>query len=479
MTTDSKSIEMSNGFIGRRAVIIGGSMGGLLASRALSDYFEEVAIIEKDVLDDTSLETRKSVPQGKHTHAFMQGGANLLKEFFPDLDLTLEAGTFPTDGAGELQWYQHGRWKVRFSSGINLYFCNRMKLEQTIRKQVRKIPNVHFLCGQKFSRFLTNGEASHIQGVEIEDIGRSNGKESIMADLVIDASGRGSKSPKMLEQMGYPRVTETSFKIDVAYASRLYRMPPGFLEKEKAFAIHPMAPYTKRLGVLYPFGDDSLMLTLGGWGGDHPSTEEDEFLEYARSLPTPDIYNCIKDLEPLTPITPYKFPSNLWRRYEKLSSWPGNFAIIGDAVCSFNPIYGQGMTATIFDAWNLRKILQSVRSGRHELDSPKLFRRFQKLVAKVIWTPWLLAAIEDFRFNETEGERPPGLTFLLWYVEQLYKLSGTNPEVHRRVIEVLCFLKGPIALLHPVVVTHVLKQSVSDVLPLGTPNEPHQEGVTG
>lgn len=203
------------------------------------------------------------------------------------------------------------------------------------------------------------------------------------------------------------------------------------------------------------------MLTLGGWGGDHPSAKEGEFLEFARSLPTPDIYQCIKDLEPLSPIYLYKYPSSLWRRYEKMSRWPGNFGIIGDAVCSFNPIYGQGMTATIFDAWNLDKILGQVRSGKYALNDPSLFRRFQKRVSRVIWTPWLLAAIEDFRFHETEGKRPFGLGFLLWYIEQLYILAATSREVHKRTIEVLAFVRGPQALFHPLIVAHVLKQGLT------------------
>jgi hypothetical protein len=298
---------------------------------------------------------------------------------------------------------------------------------------------------------LAGADCARVTGVALRRGSSTADVEHLSADLVIDASGRGSQSPAWLSALGYDKPAETAIKIGVGYTTRIYRRCPGDLVGARAILIAPQPPQQKRVGAMSPIEGDRWMVTLGGWLGDHAPTDEQGFLEFARSLPAPDIYTVISRAEPLSDSVAYKFPSNLWRHYERLERFPAGYLVVGDAMCSFNPVYGQGMTASALQASALDTALRE-RVG--DLDS--LARRFFKRAAKVIDIPWISAAGEDFRYPQVEGVRPPGIKLIHWYGAKLQLAMQRDPEVYRAFLCVMNMTRQPTSLFDPRIAGRVL-----------------------
>ena len=212
-------------------------------------------------------------------------------------------------------------------------------------------------------------------------------------------------------------------------------------------------PVHNRSGVLSPVeGGRRWMCSLIGLGGDHPPTDEKGFAEFARSLRDPLLYEVIKDAEPVSHIHGYREIENKRRHYEKLSRQPDNLLVIGDAACSFNPVYGQGMTTAALGA-ELLDVCMGERSG----DSfTGLSRRFQRKLAKVNAAPWLLATGEDLRVRDIKGGRT-GFSIRLMhrYMDRVLSLSLRDLAVRRTFLEVFGMLRPPTTLFGPAVTTKV------------------------
>jgi flavin-dependent dehydrogenase len=300
-------------------------------------------------------------------------------------------------------------------------------------------------------RLLTVGAPAQVTGVEIEDRAHAGEREMLHADLVVDASGRGSASPKWLAEMGYRPPQETEIKVGVGYATRLYRRGPSDLNGAELIMIAPQPPHDKRSGFMFPIEEDRWIVSLGCWSGDYPPTDEAGYLEFARSLAAPDIYNLISRLEPISDILPYRFPSSLRRHYEKLTHFPVGYLVAGDAICSFNPVYGQGMTSATKQAVALDTLLAA------QPERADLARLFFKEAAKVVDIPWQLAVGEDFRYPETQGPKAPGTDLINGYVSRLHQATHNDPVVYGAFLQVMNLMKPPTSLFHPKIVWRVLR----------------------
>lgn len=365
------------------AVVVGGSMAGLLAARVLTDHFAKVTLIERDRFPD-SVENRRGVPQGPHAHGLLAEGKKIMSRLFPDLAATLiEGGSVMVDLGAEMRWHHFGGYKVQFQSGLVGLSQSRPFLEWHVRRRVLALENLECLLECDARELVASSDHTRITGVKIQRRS-TRGDERLDAHLVVDAMGRGSPSPKWIEWLGYPKPEETVIKIGVGYASRIYRRRPGDLQGDKLLIAFPTPPRETRMGALFPIEGDRWLLTLGGWVGDHPPADEEGFLEFARSLPAPDIYDFITRAEPLTGIVPYKFPSNLRRRYEDMVRLPEGYIVLGDALCSLNPIYAQGMTVSALEAAMLDQCLREQWRRRGDLIG--FPRRFFRRVAKVVDT---------------------------------------------------------------------------------------------
>jgi 2-polyprenyl-6-methoxyphenol hydroxylase-like FAD-dependent oxidoreductase len=342
------------------AVVIGGSMAGLLAARVLSDHFEQVTIIERDRLTGDA-EARKGVPQGRHVHGWLARGVAIMREYFPDLFPTLaQDGAIPVGTEG-LCWNQLGVWMAPVRSPVKTLFQSRPFLEQHVRDQLTARDNVRIMDACEVSQLCAHND--RITGIVLRYRSGKEHEEALSANLIVDASGRGSRAPQWLNSLGYGNVQETSVKIDIGYATRIYRCPAQLPANWKALLIFGRPPDDKRGGVIFPIQGGYWMVTLVGSLRDHPPDDEAGFLEFARSLAQPDLYEAIKHVEPVTPIAVYKYSANRWRHYEHMERLPEGFIIMGDAACSFNPVYGQGMSVAAIETQSLDD--SASKRGKH------------------------------------------------------------------------------------------------------------------
>ena len=438
-----------------KAIVIGSSMAGLLAARILADHFARVTIVERDTLPEGT-EPRKGVPQGKHAHGLLSGGQRVLEKLFPGLvdDLVAEGAT-TVDVIADARWHQPGGYRPRFASGLMGISMSRPLLEGGIRRRVLALPNVELIDGCDVSGLIANPGRERVTGITLRRRGAGAHDETLAAELVVDAGGRGSRAPSWLEELGYERPEEEKITIGVGYTTRLYRRRPGDLPDGKLVVGQPTPPHETRIGVLLPIEGDLWIATLCGWLGDHAPTDDEGFLDFARSLPAPDIYDVIKQAEPVGGYMVHKFPANLRRRYERLSRVPEGYVVVGDALCSFNPVYGQGMTTAALGVMELAGCLDEARAGLRDLP-----RRFYRRAAKVIDTPWQMAAGADFAYPSVTGKKAPGTDLMNRYIGLVIRAATQDQLVCRTLVEVTHLLAPPSALFAPRVVLGTLRAAL-------------------
>ena len=442
----------------QRAVVIGGSVAGLMTAKTLSPFFREVVILEKDTLNSEN-GLHKGVGQGPHSHVLLPSGMEILKQLLDSTELNpREYGIYPADAAEELKWFQFGVWKKRFHSGVNMGWCHRSQFEWRVRQDVLSVDNILLNSGARVVGLMVAEEGNRIKGVQYQ---AGSGKEDIKAleaDLVIDASGRGTHTPKWLSEANIASVTEDEVRTQISYTTRRFRLPPSLKDSLdwKVLAIYPEPPHVKRGGMIYPLGNGEWMTTLVGFNGEIAPSDIDGYMDYAQSLPQPELYEVLKQSTPIGDPLNYRVPGSLWRRYDDSKQWPGNYAVVGDAVCSFNPIYGQGITMVLKDLQKLRALLE-----RKESDfTPATMTHLQKQIGKGKIIPWLMAASPDFMYTGTTGNKPPGVSIMNSYIKALMKLAGKDQDIHQRFIEAFTFLKSPAVLMTPSVIGKVVGQKL-------------------
>lgn len=434
---------------GKSVIVIGASMAGLLTARALADHFEQVTLLERDTFPAPG-ENRKGVPQGKHTHVLLERGRQIMESFLPGLtdDLTRLGATHIEDASLNIRWHHSGGYHRPGRSGVKGVGVSRPTLEAAIRVRVLDLPNVQVRENCNVLGLVTTSDKKGVTGVRLIDRQAGNTEETLAADLVVDAGGRGSRGPVWLEELGYGRPVEDEVRIGMGYTTCYFHRKPEHLPGKNGI-VFLATPPDKRLGVMLAQDGDRWVVTLGGYLGDHTPADLQEFLESARRLPAPHIYNVIKDTEPLDEPIPYKFPANLRRRYEKLARFPEGYLVVGDALCSFNPIYGQGMTVAALEAAALDKCL--AKSQNH------LAKRFFARASNIIDIPWNAAVGNDLGYSEVEGSRTPMVRFLNWYIGKLHLAAHADAQVSIAFLKVINMVAPPPSMLHPRVVWRVLK----------------------
>lgn len=395
-----------------KAIVIGASMAGLLAARALADRYE-VEIIERDALPEGP-EGRKGVPQARHAHALLRRGAALLEELFPGFgeDLTA-AGAITADVGANYGFLTRFGWGIPFRPTLPVFCLSRDLLESRVRRRVRALPGVRFVEGRSVKRLLSR--EGRVVGVELDDA------TSRDADLIVDASGRGSQAIRWLSELGYEAPPETVVDAGVAYTSRIYEGQPKLPNDWLALTVFWAPPVHKRGGYIMPLEGGRTMVTLTGGAGDHAPTEEAGFKQFAQSLRTPLFYDAFAGLRPAGEFHASRSTVNRFRHFERLKRMPPGFVVVGDAVVAFNPAYGQGMSVAAIEACALKRAL---RDGR-----PINPLSFQRAVAREVKDVWLAATGEDFRFEETSGPRPASARWMHRYLDGIFLLSLRDPQV--------------------------------------------------
>lgn len=385
---------MSN-VIGKSAVVLGGSVAGLLAARVLSEKYGNVTVVDRDVLSHVT-GPRRAVPQGHHIHALLARGQQIIDELFPGFTAELADNGVPLgDFGADLRWYFNGRLLRQPETGLICVSAGRTVLENFLRDRVRAIKNVNILDETDIVALTATSDARRVTGVRLAP-SRGGSESVIEADLVVDATGRGSRTPRWLTELGYDKVPEERVKMGLTYVSRNYRMPMPTDPFGSAVGIIPVATPENPRGAIFARFADRYALSLTGILGDVPPTDPDGFLEYTKSLPIPDIFETVRDAEPLDDPVAFHFPASVRRRYEDLARVPDGLLVTGDAACIFNPVYGQGMTVAAMETLVLRDHLAAGEPN------PAAFFADQ---AATIENPWAMSAGADLSFPGVEGRR--------------------------------------------------------------------------
>lgn len=434
--------------LGQHAVVIGASMGGLLAARVLADYFDAVTLLERDTFPEAG-ESRKGVPQGRHAHGLHARGRAVLEQLFPGFTQEMVAqGGLVVDISGEFSWYANGGFHQPTASGLEGLVVSRPRLEAGVRSRVLALPNVQAIENCDVPGVLTSADRGRVTGVRLVRRASGDSEEELAADLVVDATGRGSRSPAWLAEMGYQQPEEQRVRIDMAYTTRVYRRTPDQLAGTRGIAVAG-APPDGRNGVVVAQEGDRWIVTLGGYNGDFAPLDPDGFVDFARRLPTPEIYNLLKEAEPLTEPLPYRFPANLRRRYERLTRFPDGYLVFGDAICSFNPVYGQGMTVAANEALVLQECLAQ--------GSANLAQRFFKGVSPVVDGPWQVAVGNDLQLPHVEGARTRMDRFINWYIGKLHIAARTDAAISVAFLRVVNMMAPATDLLKPAMALRILR----------------------
>lgn len=423
----------------RHGVVIGGSIAGLLAARALAGHLERVTLFERDAYP-AAPEPRKGVPQGHHVHVIWTGGRRAIDRLLPGtFDELATRGAVAFDNSADMRWFQHGVWKLRLDSGFRMVSQTRPLLEDVIRRRVLAEPRIA-LRSEPVTGLLVDG-------------GRTSGVRTpagaVAADLVVDASGRGSQLPAWLGEHGFapPRAEEVG--IDLGYASRLYRVPKAAERDWAVMAVYPEPPATTKAAVIFPVEGDRWIVTAGGSVGDHPAGDEAGFLAFLAGLDRPDLAEALGPAEPASPIWTMRFPRERRRFWERMRRRPGRLVVVGDALCSFNPLFGQGVSVAALEAVALDGVL-----GTGDLDLAPA--RYFHAARRIVDDPWMLATVADLIYPGVPGRRPPGARLLQWYLRRVLTLTGSHEGVYRRFLG-LVHLTAPLGtLFHPSVLAAVL-----------------------
>ncbi|MFB7939768.1 NAD(P)/FAD-dependent oxidoreductase [Streptomyces sp. NPDC056049] len=381
----------------RHAVVIGGSLAGLLAARALAEHAERVTVVERDRLPEGP-DARPGVPQGRHLHVLIAGGQRALDELLPGfMDELRERGApevaMPTD---MVQW-QAGQWFTRLPASAHFYSGPRPQLEWLVRQRVLADPRIELVEGTE-TVGLT-GTAARVTGVRLRERGTGAGREprTLAADLVVDASGRSTRAADWLAAIGAEAPHEETLDTGLAYSSRVYRATDA-VPATDALGYYivpgPQQPYG---GVIVPLGDGLHMVTFSGLRGDEPPNEEGEFEEYAKRFPHPVISEWLAGAEPVGPVHGFRRTANIRRRYDRPGRRPAGFLATGDALCAFNPIYGQGMATAALGAVALRQALADTRRV-------PTTRRVQRAVLDASRQAWDISAGADKKMPGATGD---------------------------------------------------------------------------
>jgi 2-polyprenyl-6-methoxyphenol hydroxylase-like FAD-dependent oxidoreductase len=436
-----------------RAVVLGASMAGLLAARVLADAYAQVTVIDRDQLSQAGAH-RRGVPHGRHVHALLAAGQQALEELFPGLTAELVAhGAAAGDVLGNGRWFLGGHRLGQAHTGLVAVCASRPFLEGHVRGRVQALPNVRFLDACDILGLATTADGRRVTGARVwrRADGSAGAEQVLGADLVVDATGRGSRTPTWLEALGDARPPTEQVRIGLGYATRTYSLPPGALGGDLGM-LHAPTPERPRGGALLLIEGGRWMVTLAGVLGDYPPTDPGGFLAFAGSLQFPDIYQAIRGATPLDDPVPFRFPASVRHRYEQLARFPDGLLVTGDAVCSFNPIYGQGMSVAALEALALRRHLQQGAVPRP--------RRWFRYLARVVDVPWDIAVGGDLVFPGVQGRQTLKVRLGNAYLARLHAAAAHDAGLASAFMRVAGLVAPPESLLRPVIALRILGGSL-------------------
>ena len=495
-TVDRRNLLSGGRSVGllKTAIVVGGGMAGLFAANVLADHCEQVTVLERDEAwlprsrpTDHTADThclpqaagRPGVPQSRHVHVLLLRGVRVLRERFPGLEEELLAlGAQPLNWLKDTAALAGGSWLPRFDSNLLGYSVSRALLESQVHERLRRRGNIDFRSGHRVVGLSTSRAQPPVNGRRESEAGAHEsrvtgavctvGDETVTlhADLVVDASGRSSRLPRWLEEFGYAAPEKSTVNADVGYATRWYSIPEGWRADWKMVLLATRFPDIKGGAVVQPVEGKRWVVTLVGYAGDHPPTDEAGFEEFARRLIGPQVWEAISAAEPLTGIGGYRRTENHWRHYERLKRWPQGVIALGDSVCAFNPVYAQGMTVSALSAEILDDFLKGRENRKRErLEGARIGGSglaFQKKLAKMLKTPWQLATSDDFRWaGGNAGDASLVERFMHRYIEHVLDRIH-RPDVCLAFFNAAHLISPPATLFRPHIALPILWEMVKN-----------------
>jgi 2-polyprenyl-6-methoxyphenol hydroxylase-like FAD-dependent oxidoreductase len=433
---------------GEHAVVIGASVAGLLAARVLSAVYERVTIIERDELPPVG-EGRKAIPQGSHAHVMLASGRSAIEVLLPGITNELfAAGAQSGKALQEIRLVIAGHPLTREARGADVLLASRPLIEGHIRRRVLALSNVRVRERCDALDLLASEDGQRVTGVRVRSRDAQGREEAVGADLVVAASGRAARIPALLEALGYSSPPEDRLAVDLLYVSRRVRIRSGALGGDKLIGIGARPGLPRGLWLIAQ--EDHWILTAFGYGAAHqPPTDEEGYLAFVATVAPPDVLAAIRDSEPLGPLVTHSFPANQRRRYQQLKRFPKGLLVLGDAISSFNPLYGQGMSIAALEAIELARCLEH---GQQRLPN-----RFFKASDRIVSQAWDMAIGGDLALPEVEGRRPLVMRITNGYIDRLLRVAERDSIVAQAFGDVSDLLAPPREVLKLRIIWRVLR----------------------
>jgi 2-polyprenyl-6-methoxyphenol hydroxylase-like FAD-dependent oxidoreductase len=417
-----------------QAVVIGAGMGGLAAAGALSDFFSRVIVLDRDTLPSEGV-ARSGVPQGAHTHGLLVGGLRALEKLFRGVEQGfIAAGAVAIDAARDVRVERPGfdPFPARML-GIPFYCLSRPVIEFSVRQRVEKLANVELRAGCRVEELVPTPDGRAVQGVRYSTSG--GGNDTLTADLVIDASGRGVPTLDFLNATARHAPPEAVIGMSMNYVTAHFAVPGDAPDDWKGVYLLPKAPDTSRGALLLPIEHGRWTVTMFAGHDDRPPNDDAGFHAFAQGLRVPTVANALKSAKRVTPFSRFRFPGSSWRHFENVDDFPRGLLPLGDAACRFNPVFGQGMSVAAQEAVLLRRLLAGA-----EGDLTDLADAYFSELPKMLDAPWATAAL-DLAYPQTQGERPPDFERQMKFGAALMVLAARDADIHSLVLEVTHLIK--------------------------------------
>lgn len=431
--------------IGETAVVIGAGVGGLTAARALADFFAQVIVLERDVLPERPV-PRAGTPQDRHAHGLLGGGLRSLNELFPGFEQKLAAaGAVPYRlGLDVVMEFPDFEAYPRYDLGMTGYYMSRPLLELEIRRCLMRLRNVTLRQHTRVLALVGTSDGSAVTGVRCSTAREPD--QVLPADLVIDASGRGALTLEFLDQLGMPRPAQDSIGVDIGYATGVFSIPTDVVPDWLCVRTFPNPPHVRRGALMMTIEHRRWMATLGSRADELPA-DLSAFRSFAKQCNKTTIYEAIANAELEGNIARFRFPASIRRHFDRLARFPERLIPTGDALCCFNPVWGQGMSVAAMEARLLMDLIRARAQGTGSITGLSL--PFFAGARALIETPWRTAAYPDLADPQIQGERPADLLQELRFRAAVHRLAANDPAVGKLNAQVTHLLSPPSALTTP------------------------------
>src|SRR5262245_55684966 len=444
------------------AVVLGSGTAGMLAARVLSDAFSEVILVDRRPIDPETGTFAHGVPQADHLHVLLKRGQLVLERLFPGILAELAAGGVPTNDWGNTTFWvnPYGLHPVHPTEVTTLQF-GRQALDAAVLARLSVSRNVPVISA-RFAGLLAEPDRGRITGVSLAAPIEEAPTGELRADLVVDCRGRCSPIIDEMTALGFPAPAISRVENEMGYASCFFRLPRTPPWELVYIQVRP--GLINRGGAACRIASDRLVVTLIGTGDDRPTASPEEFAAFAASA-HPELAAQLADATPLGPPRLWRGLGNIRRHFGRMRGWPRGLLVLGDALCAFNPVYGQGMTVAAVEADALATVLAGLCDPAATAWEP----RFQKQLERLLFIPWLMSTMEDMRNRKFANPNFVART-LHGYIDLVLRGAVIDPALHVAFLRVMHMMRSPFSLMAPSALAHVVARTTQRAF--GSPPPP-------